>query len=172
MCIAVLLVMCSSVMEVLLFLVTTVFAVVLNVGSNALLPSVSMMTNSLSSVLQMVLSMDYCIILMNRFREEKAGGKPKVEAMHGALRESASSILSSATTTIVSLLMLCFIRLKIGADLGVVLAKGVTLSLLCTFTVLPALILWGYRAVEATRKKVPRFPAAAMARFEIAVVTS
>lgn len=164
---AVLLVMCSSVMEVLLFLVTTVFAVVLNVGSNALLPSVSMMTNSLSSVLQMVLSMDYCIILMNRFREEKAGGKPKVEAMHSALRESASSILSSATTTIVSLLMLCFIRLKIGADLGVVLAKGVTLSLLCTFTVLPALILWGDRAVEATRKKVPRFPAAAMARFEI-----
>jgi len=164
---AVLLVMCSSVMEVLLFLITTVFAVILNVGSNALLPSVSMMTNTLSSVLQMVLSMDYCIILMNRFREEKAGGKPKAEAMQSALRASASSILSSASTTIVSLLMLCFIRLKIGADLGIVLAKGVTLSLLCTFTVLPALILWGDRAVEATRKPVPRFPAAAMARFEV-----
>jgi len=164
---AVLLVMCSSVMEVLLFLVTTLFAVILNVGSNALLPSVSMMTNTLSSVLQMVLSMDYCIILMNRFREEKAGGKPKAEAMQSALRASASSILSSASTTIVSLLMLCFIHLKIGADLGIVLAKGVTWSLLCTFTVLPALILWGDRAVEATRKKVPRFPAAGMARFEV-----
>ena len=67
----VLLVMCSSVMEVLLFLVTTGFAVALNMGTNAFLPSVSMMTNMLAPVLQMVLSMDYCIILMNRYRQEK-----------------------------------------------------------------------------------------------------
>lgn len=162
----VLLVMCSSVMEVGLFLLTTGYAVLLNMGTNALLPSVSMLTNTLTAVLQMVLSMDYCIILMNAFRAQKQSGKEKVEAMEAAIRDSSSSILSSALTTIVSLLMLCFIRLKIGADLGVVLAKGVTLSLLCNFTVLPALILWGNRAVEATRKKVPVFPAAKVARFE------
>ena len=60
----VLLVMCSSVMEVVLFLLTTGFAVVLNMGTNALFPSVSMITNTLTPVLQMVLSMDYSIILM------------------------------------------------------------------------------------------------------------
>ena len=160
----VLLVMCSSVMEVLLFLVATGFAVILNMGTNALLPSVSMMTNMLSPVLQMVLSMDYCIILMNRYRQEKALGKDKESAMESAIRDSASSILSSAFTTIVSLLMLCFIKLKIGADLGVVLSKGVTFSLICNFTVLPFLIMAGDRAVEATRKKIPQLPFGPIAR--------
>ena len=162
----VLLVMCSSVMEVVLFLFTTGAAVALNMGTNALLPSVSMMTNMISPVLQMVLSMDYCIILMNRYRQEKALGKDKEGAMESAIRDSASSILSSAFTTIVSLLMLCFIKLKIGADLGIVLAKGVTFSLLCIFTILPFLILAGDRAVEATRKKIPQLPFRPIARIQ------
>ena len=162
----VLLIMCSSVMEVVLFLLTTGFAVALNMGTNAFLPSVSMMTNMLSPVLQMVLSMDYCIILMNRYRQEKALGKDKEAAMEGAIRGAASSILSSAFTTIVSLLMLCFIKIKIGADLGLVLSKGVTFSLICIFTVLPFLIIAGDRAVEATRKKIPRLPFGPIARFQ------
>ena len=161
----VLLVMCSSLMEVGLFLLTTLFAVVLNMGTNALLPSVSMLTNTLTPVLQMVLSMDYSIILMNRYRQEKAGGKDPETAMQGAIGGAASSIVSSALTTIVSLMMLCFIKLKIGADLGVVLSKGVSFSLLCNFTVLPFLILAFDKAVEATRKKVPVFPAVPVSRF-------
>jgi len=162
----VLLIMSSSVMEVLLFLITVGYAVAINMGTNALLPSVSMLTNTLSSVLQMVLSMDYSIILMNRFRQEKLKGKLPVSAMETAVDGAAATVLSSAFTTIVSLLMLCFIKMKIGADLGVVLAKGVAISLICNFTVLPSLILWGDRGVEATRKKVPRLPAAPLARFQ------
>ena len=162
----VLLIMSSSVMEVLLFMITVGYAVVINMGTNALLPSVSMLTNNLSSVLQMVLSMDYSIILMNRFRQEKLKGKLPLSAMEGAVDGAASTILSSAFTTIVSLLMLCFIKMKIGADLGVVLAKGVAISLICNFTVLPTLILWGDKGVEATRKKVPALPAAPLARFQ------
>ncbi len=162
----VLLIMSSSVMEVLLFMITVGYAVVINMGTNALLPSVSMLTNNLSSVLQMVLSMDYSIILMNRFRQEKLKGKLPLSAMEGAVDGAASTILSSAFTTVVSLLMLCFIKMKIGADLGVVLAKGVAISLICNFTVLPSLILWGDKGVEATRKKVPALPAAPLARFQ------
>ena len=161
----VLLVMCSSVMEVGLFLLTTGFAVVLNMGTNALFPSVSMITNTLTPVLQMVLSMDYSIILMNWYRQEKSAGKAPEAAMQGAVGGAASSILSSAFTTIVSLMMLCFIKFKIGADLGLVLSKGVAFSLLCNFTVLPFLILAADKAVEATRKKVPVFPAESLSRF-------
>ena len=163
---AVLLVMCSSVMEVVLFLVTTGFAVALNMGTNALMPGVSMVTSMLSPVLQMVLSMDYCIILMNRYRQEKALGKDKEAAMEGAISGAASSILSSAFTTIVSLLMLCFIKIKIGGDLGIALSKGVTFSLICNFTVLPFLIIAGDRAVEATRKKIPKLPFGPIARLQ------
>lgn len=162
----VLLVMCSSVMEVLLFLLTTLFAVLINMGTNALLPSVSVMTHMLSAILQMVLSMDYCIILMNRYRQERGQGKAPSAAMEGAVYGAGPSILSSAFTTIVSLLMLVFMTLKIGADLGIVLAKGVSLSLLCNFTVLPALAVWADKPLAKTKKRVPLFPAGPLSRFE------
>ena len=162
----VLLVMCSSVMEVLLFLLTTLFAVLINMGTNALLPSVSVMTHMLSAILQMVLSMDYCIILMNRYRQERGQGKAPSAAMDGAVYGAGPSILSSAFTTIVSLLMLVFMTLKIGADLGIVLAKGVSLSLLCNFTVLPALAVWADKPLAKTKKKVPLFLAGPLSRFE------
>ena len=164
--VVVLLIMCSSVVEVFLFLITIGFAVVLNMGTNALLPSVSMMTHMLANILQMVLSMDYCIILMNRFRQEKATGLEPVPAMERAVRNASASILSSAFTTIVSLLMLCFMKIKIGGDMGMVLAKGVTISLICNFTVLPCLIIWFDKAIEKTRKKSPGLKPAGLARFE------
>ncbi|MBP5636930.1 MAG: MMPL family transporter, partial [Bacteroidales bacterium] len=164
--VVVLLIMCSSVVEVFLFLITIGFAVVLNMGTNALLPSVSMMTHMLANILQMVLSMDYCIILMNRFRQEKATGLEPVPAMERAVRNASASILSSAFTTIVSLLMLCFMKIKIGGDMGMVLAKGVTISLICNFTVLPCLIIWFDKAIEKTRKKSPGLNPGGLARFE------
>ena len=162
----VLLIMCSSVTEVLLFLLTTMAAVALNMGTNAFLPSVSMLTNTLCPVLQMVLSMDYCIILMNRYRQERAVGMAPSDAIEGAVSSAAPSVLSSAFTTIVSLLMLTFIKLKIGADLGFVLAKGVALTLVCCFTVLPALIVWADKSLMGKVKSVPRFPSAPVARFQ------
>ena len=164
--VVVLLIMSSSVVEVFLFLITIGFAVVLNMGTNALLPSVSMMTHMLANILQMVLSMDYCIILMKRFRQEKATGLEPVPAMERAVRNASASILSSAFTTIVSLLMLCFMKIKIGGDMGMVLAKGVTISLICNFTVLPCLIIWFDKAIEKTRKKSPGLKPGGLARFE------
>lgn len=162
----VLLVMCSSLMEVVLFLITAICAVVLNMGTNALRESVSMITNTLTPVLQMVLSMDYCIILMNRYRQERLNGLVPSDAIHIALKGATPAILSSAFTTIVSLLMLTFIKLKIGSDLGFVLAKGVAFSLLCCFTILPTLIVWADKQVIFKVKKTPKFPAAAVSRFQ------
>ena len=135
----VLFIMCQSLMEVVLFLVATGIAVVLNMGTNYFLGTVSLVTHSLVAVLQMVLSMDYSIILMNRFRDERKRGKDSLEAMSLAIDASSRTILSSALTTFVGLIMLVFIKFKIGADLGWVLSKGVVFSLLCNFTVLPAL---------------------------------
>ena len=158
--------MCPSVVEVLLFLLTIGIAVAVNMGTNALLPSVNLLTHTLSAVLQLVLSMDYAIILMNRYRQEKQGGLTGPSAMTAAIAHAAPSILSSGLTTVASLLMLVFMRLKIGADLGIVLSKGVLCSLVATFTVLPALILAFEKGIEATQKKVPRIPTDRLARFE------
>ena len=164
----ILLLMCASFMEVLLFLICTVLSVALNMGSNILLPSVSFMTNTMVAVLQMVLSMDYSIILMNRYRQERGVNPDKISAMEAAIRGASPSVLSSALTTIVSLMMLVFMRLKIGADLGIVLGKGVFFSLMCNFTVLPALTVWFDKSIFATSKKqFLTLPAGTLARFEM-----
>jgi len=165
----ILFVMCASVVEALLFILTIGLAVVINMGTNALLPSVSMMTNTIVAVLQFVLSMDYSIILMSRFRYEKAqgAGVDSAVAMSRALRSASSSILSSSFTTIVGLLALVFMKFRIGLDLGVVLSKGVFCSLVCIYTVLPGLVLIFEKWIVATTKKVPVFPTDRLAQYEV-----
>ena len=142
--------------EPVVILITAGLAIALNMGTNALLPSVSITTNFIGSILQAVLSLDYCIVLLNRYRQEQDEHTDKqtaVIAANRAIRKAAPSILSSALTTVVGLLMLCFMRLKIGADMGIVLAKGVVCSLICTFTAMPALMLLFRRTINFTAKK-------------------
>lgn len=157
--------MCASWLEPVLFLASTGIAVLLNIGTNALLPSVSVTTNSLVGILQLVLSMDYSIVLINRFRQERQQHDNSQVAMHRAIQRASGTIVSSALTTIVGLMMLVFMKLKIGADLGIVLSKGVLCSLICTFTVLPTLILQFEKGIERSHKKTPRFHTDRLARF-------
>lgn len=152
----VLFLMAQSWFEPIVILITAGLAILLNMGTNALLPSVSITTNFIGSILQAVLSLDYCIVLLNRYRQEQdehTDRRTAVLAANRAIRKAAPSILSSALTTVVGLLMLCFMRLKIGADMGIVLAKGVVCSLICTFTAMPALMLLFRRTINKTAKK-------------------
>ena len=160
--------MAQSWFEPVVILISTGVAIVLNMGTNALLPSVSITTNFIGSMLQAVLSLDYCIILLNRYRQEQNEHTDRVTAgiaVNKAIKASSSSILSSALTTVVGLLMLCFMRLKIGTDMGVVLAKGVVCSLVCTFTVMPSLMLLFRRVINKTQKRVFVPNTAGLARF-------
>lgn len=159
--------MCSSFVEALLFILTIGMAVAINMGTNAFLPSVSMLTNTIGAVLQLVLSMDYSIILMNRFRQVNSVEPDIDKAMSLAIRQASPSILSSSLTTIVGLLALVFMKFKIGLDLGLVLAKGVFCSLVSIYTILPVLILVCYKGVKATEKKVFLIPTDRLAGFEM-----
>ena len=164
----VLFVMAQSWFEPVVILITAGLAIVLNMGTNALLPSVSITTNFIGSILQAVLSLDYCIVLLNRYKQEQdehTDRRTAGIAANRAIKRAAPSILSSALTTVVGLLMLCFMRLKIGADMGVVLAKGVVCSLICTFTAMPALMLLFRRVINKTAKKAYVPPTDGLARF-------
>lgn len=149
----VLLVSCGSYFEPVLFLITIGIAVVLNLGTNFFIGEISDVSFGIAAVLQLALSMDYSIILMNRYRQELKKTDDRKEAMANALRAALGSITGSAVTTIVGLLVLVFMSFKIGADIGIVLAKGVAFSMLCVFTVLPALILLSHKPIEKTEKK-------------------
>ena len=149
----ILVIMCESYVEPFLFLITILIAVALNSGTNIIFSSVSNITSSICSILQMALSMDYSIMLMNRYRQERSNEGNKVDAMKKALYNSFKAISSSSVTTIVGLIALVFMSFTIGRDLGFVLAKGVLFSLLSIFTVLPCLILMFDKLIIKTKKK-------------------
>lgn len=151
--IVILFAMCGSWFEPILFLAVIGIAVVINMGSNIIFGGTSEITFSIAPVLQLALSMDYSIILMNRYRQERRLSENKLEAMKNALTNSFGAISSSSLTTIVGLLMLCFMSFSIGIDFGLVLAKGVFLSLLCVLTILPTLILLCDKIILKTEKR-------------------
>lgn len=164
--IVILFVMCRSWLEPVLMLAVTGLAVLANMGTNAFLSSVSITTHSIAAVLQLALSMDYSIILLNRFRQEKsADGSDPVAAMDRAVRNAARTVVSSALTTLVGLMMLCFMNLKIGADMGIVLSKGVVCSLVYALVALPGLALLLNKGIEASEKKVPVIAPGILASF-------
>ncbi len=153
----ILIIMSKSFAEPFIFLITILMAVVLNKGTNIIFKDVSFITSSIAAILQMALSMDYSIMLMNRYDEEKSHEKDKVKAMKKALRNAFGSISSSSLTTIVGLMALVFMSFKIGKDLGFVLAKGVFFSLFSVFFCLPTLILLFDKLITKTKKKSPQF---------------
>ena len=148
-------IMCESYVEPILFLITILMAILLNKGSNIIFGSVSNITDSITAILQMALSMDYSIMLIDRYRQEKAKESNKIKAMKNALYNAFTAISSSSVTTIVGLLALVFMSFTIGRDMGFVLAKGVLCSLICIFFVLPTLILTFDKLISKTKKKVP-----------------
>ena len=150
---AILIIMAESYVEPVLYLLAIGLAVAMNMGTNAFLPSVSQITNSITAVLQLALSMDYSIMLATEFHREKAKGKDKITAMKAALSRSFTAISASSVTTIVGMLVLLLMSFTIGRDLGIVLAKGVLLCLVSIFTALPAFLIIFDGLIEKTRKK-------------------
>ena len=143
---AILLLMCRSYFEPVILLVSIGIAVLINMGSNVIFESVSDMTFAIAAVFQLVLSIDYSIMLMHRFEQEYEllGKTDKISAMKNAIVNAVGSIASSSITTIVGLLVLLLMSFTIGRDIGLVISKGVFLSLVCVFTVMPTLIIWFY----------------------------
>ena len=151
--------MSQSFVEPWLFLFAILLAVIANKGTNIIFPNVSHITDAISAILQMALSMDYAIMLSTRYRQEKE--KPdhpdKKTAMRHAMRYSFGAIMSSSVTTVVGLIVLVFMSFTIGRDMGLVLSKGVVLSLVSIFTSLPALLLIFDKLIDRTKKKTLTF---------------
>ncbi len=161
----VLVILSSSWIEPLIFIVTIGIAILINMGTNIIFSSVSQTTFSIAAILQLVLSMDYSIMLMERYRQEKEHAEP-VEAMKNAISKGLLSISSSSITTIVGLLCLIFMSFTLGMDMGLVLAKGIFISLIVTFTVLPTFILMSDKLIDKTKKPTLKFRMKKVADFE------
>lgn len=147
----------ESYIEPWLYLISIGVAVFINKGTNIIFPSVSNITDSIVAILQLALSMDYSIMLSNRYRQEREKEKDKTKAMKNALYNSFKAISSSSITTVVGLLALVFMSFTIGRDLGLVLAKGVVLSLVSIFFCLPGLLVLCDKLIMNSKKKTINF---------------
>ena len=143
----------TSWFEPVLFLSVLGIAIVINMGTNIIFGEISFLSNAVGAVLQLACSMDYSIFLLHAFTEEKANGAAPEQAMANALRSAFSSIGASGATTIVGFLALALMRFGIGPDMGLVLAKGIALSLVTVLLLMPALILRFQDVVEKTRHR-------------------
>ncbi len=161
----ILIILSDSYVEPWLYLISIGIAVFINKGTNIMFDSVSSITNSIVAILQLALSMDYSIMLSNRYKQEKLTHNNKIDAMKEALYHSFKAISSSSVTTIVGLVALVFMSFTIGKDLGVVLAKGVLLSLISIFFCLPALLLIFDNLITKTQKKSPKFNLTGLGKF-------
>ena len=163
----ILLMMCNSWFEPVVFMVNIGIAVAVNLGTNILLPGISYYTNSIVGIMQLVLSMDYSIILLNRYTQEKEKAPDNLSAMKAAISAAFPAVAGSSLTTFAGLLCLLFMSFRLGADMGLALAKGVIISLVCIFTVLPSLILISDKLIVKTRKKALHIPTAGYSRFAV-----
>lgn len=143
----------ESTLVPVLFMIGLLFPILYNFGTNYFLGQISYITQALSTVLQLGVTMDFSIFLLHRYEEEKLRSTDKEQAMATAIVNTFSSITASSLTTIAGFLALCTMRLTLGRDIGIVMAKGVALGVVCTVTILPSLILTFDRAVEKHRHR-------------------
>lgn len=135
----------------ILFMIVIGTSIFLNMGSNVIFKHVSFLTYSIVAALQLAVSMDYSVFMLHEFESYK--GEDLEKAMMETVKKSCLSIFSSALTTIAGFLALCFMGFTIGADMGLVFAKGIVLTLFTVILFMPCLILKSYPLIEKTRHK-------------------
>lgn len=155
----VLLLTTTSWFEPIILLASIGLAIVLNAGSNIIFGEISFVTNAAGNILQLAVSLDYSVFLLHRYKEIRKEEENPEEAMVQALCKSTGSIFSSGLTTVIGFLALIVMRFRIGADLGLALAKGIALSLITVFILSPGLILYSNKLIEKTAHKsfMPKF---------------
>lgn len=150
---AVLLLTSHAWLEPVLILVTLGVSILINMGTNFVFPDVSFVTFAVCAILQLALSIDYAIMLLHSFNGLCDEGLLPKDAMIEALRRSFMPVSSSAFTTIAGLLALLFMSFTIGFDIGLVLSKGILISMVTVFLLMPALTLLLYRPLRKTRHR-------------------
>lgn len=149
----------ESFMLPIVMLMALGISILYNMGTNFVFGQVSFITQSIAAVLQLGVTMDYSIFLMDRYIEEKPKYRSREAAMSKAIVETFASLMGSSLTTVFGFLALCFMSFTLGLDMGIVMAKGVIMGILTVVTVLPAMLLVFEKAINKTKHRslIPPF---------------
>ena len=130
-----------------------------NMGSNIMFGQISYITKAIAAVLQLGVTADFSIFLYHKYEAAKEKYKTKEEAMADAIKETIVSVIGSSLTTIAGFLALCSMKLTLGTDIGLVMAKGVIFGVITVLTLYPALLLIFDKVIQKTKHKplIPKF---------------
>ena len=158
-CIIILELSLDSYLVPLLLICNIGIAILFNMGSNIMFGSISYITKAIVAILQLGVTTDFSIFLYHRYEYLRKKEKNKEEAMSKAICATFKSVIGSSLTTIAGFLALCTMKLTLGVDIGLVMAKGVFLGVVCVLTVFPALLLIFDKAIVKTKHKelLPKF---------------
>lgn len=152
-----LLVLCftmESLLTPVLFLASIGIAILYNLGSNIFLGEISYITKALTAILQLGVTMDYSIFLLHSYEDNKVRfDNDKQRAMAHAISNTFKSVAGSSVTTIAGFAALCFMTFALGMNIGIVMAKGVVIGVICCVTLLPSLILIFDKWIDKTTHK-------------------
>ena len=155
-CLAVLFVATDSYVIPFFLLGNIGMAIIYNMGSNIFLGQISYITQAITAVLQLGVTMDFSIFLYHKYEQAKLDNPKmsKQDAMASAIVATFQSVLGSSLTTFAGFLALCTMDLTLGTDIGIVMAKGVLCGLICVLTLFPALLMVGDKLIDKTKHKV------------------
>ena len=135
------------------FLLGIGMAILYNLGSNIFFGEISYITKALTAVLQLGVTMDYSIFLWHSYQEQLAVYENRKEVMAHAVEKTIKSVVGSSLTTVAGFIALCFMSFTLGLDLGIVMAKGVVIGVICCVTVLPSMIMIFDKVLEKTKHR-------------------
>ena len=158
-CLTVLMITLDSYIIPFLLLLNIGMAVLYNMGTNIIFGEISYITKAIAAVLQLGVTTDFSIFLYHRYEEAKPKYKTRNEAMQNALEETMEAVIGSSLTTIAGFLALCSMKLTLGSDLGLVMAKGVLIGIITVLTLFPAILLIFDKTITKTKHKpiIPKF---------------
>ena len=158
-CIIVLELSLDSYLVPILLLLNIGIAIIYNMGSNIFFGEICYITKAIAAVLQLGVTTDFSIFLYHKYEAAKKNEKDKEKAMSSAIKDTITSVLGSSLTTIAGFLALCTMQLTLGVDIGIVMAKGVLLGLVCVIILFPTLLLVFDEKIEKTKHKnlLPEF---------------
>lgn len=149
----------SSWIEPVIVIISLLTAIVINLGVNGFMPSISFLTMTMASALQLAMSLDYSLFFVHRYYEKREAGMEKREAAIASIKDALGSVTASALTTVFGFLALVFMRYSIGADIGINLAKAVFISYLVALFMMPMLLIFFDKLLMKTKHRsfVPNF---------------
>lgn len=164
-CLVVLLLTTDSFLIPILFMISIGMAIVYNLGSNFIQGEISYITMALVAILQLGVTMDYSIFLYHSYKEAQLTCPDNKQAMANAISATIVSVTGSSLTTIAGFLAMCFMTFTLGLDMGIVMAKGVVMGVICCVTVLPSLILTFDKGVRHTSHKALELKTSGITKF-------